>query len=92
MIQTITLAALLVAGSLATTASLLNDPMTTGLGAIEASASDHVTRRGTREPLVITAQAEPVPALRPRRGARAELVVSEAAPLEDGLGVRRGVR
>ena len=92
MIQSLTFAALLVAGSLATTATLLNDPKATGLGALDASASEQLTRRGTRESVLSASSVDSIPALQPRRGARPELVVSETAPLDEGPGVRRGER
>jgi hypothetical protein len=94
MTKPIALAALFLAGSVAATASLLNEPAP-GLptSASSSMSGEDPTRRGTRDALVVGDAALPVSFAQQRRGERSALVVAEAqtrAPAGDAI--RRGTR
>ncbi len=93
MTKTLALTALFLAGSVAATAALVNEPgsRATDMQATDVSALD--TRRGTREPLFTAIDAESAVGDQPRRGQRSDFELAGnlvSDPTADGI--RRGTR
>lgn len=93
MTKSLTLAALFLVGSVAATASLLHEPKLPAQGIADTAQAEPDTRRGTRAPLAVDADAEPTVGDQPRRGERGSFEIADNAMAERGSdGLRRGNR
>jgi hypothetical protein len=93
MTKTLAITALFLAGSVAATAALVNEPgsRATDVQTTDVSALD--TRRGTREPLLTAIDADAAVGDQPRRGQRSDFELAGSLisdPTADGI--RRGTR
>jgi hypothetical protein len=98
MTKTLTIAALFLAGSAATTAALMQEPPVHqrpvhSLETTVATDQEDMTRRGSREPLISSGEPSNPAIEQPRRGERPDIVaVGDGTAAFTGDAIRRGSR